>query len=41
VQVSVDAAVAALDPDRWEFAVADNRPRADAGRNALEQKTTG
>lgn len=31
VQVSVDAAVAALDPDRWEIAVAEDRPRARAG----------
>jgi SAM-dependent methyltransferase len=31
VQVSVDAAVAALEPDRWEFAVAENRPRAQVG----------
>jgi 2-polyprenyl-3-methyl-5-hydroxy-6-metoxy-1,4-benzoquinol methylase len=31
VQVSVDAAVAALDPDRWELIVAEDRPRAVAG----------
>jgi hypothetical protein len=31
VQVSVDEAVAALDPARWEFVVAENRPRAMAG----------
>lgn len=31
VQVSVDAAVAALDPDRWELAVAEDRRRAAAG----------
>jgi 2-polyprenyl-3-methyl-5-hydroxy-6-metoxy-1,4-benzoquinol methylase len=31
VQVSVDAAVAALEPGRWEFAVAEDRPRAVAG----------
>jgi SAM-dependent methyltransferase len=31
VQVSVDEAVAALDPARWEFVVAENRPRATAG----------
>jgi SAM-dependent methyltransferase len=31
VQVSVDTAVAALDPDRWEFAVAEERTRAQAG----------
>jgi 2-polyprenyl-3-methyl-5-hydroxy-6-metoxy-1,4-benzoquinol methylase len=31
VQVSVDAAVAALDPDRWELFVADDRPRPSAG----------
>jgi SAM-dependent methyltransferase len=31
VQVSVDAAVAALDPDCWEFIVAEDRPRAMAG----------
>jgi hypothetical protein len=27
VQVSVEAAAAALDPDRWELLVADDRPR--------------
>ncbi|WP_037078583.1 class I SAM-dependent methyltransferase [Pseudonocardia spinosispora] len=31
VQVSVDEAVAALDPARWEFVVAEDRPRAAAG----------
>ncbi|HEX2300100.1 MAG TPA: class I SAM-dependent methyltransferase, partial [Pseudonocardiaceae bacterium] len=31
VQVSVDTAVAALDPDRWEFAVAENRRRVQTG----------
>lgn len=31
VQVSVDTAVGALDPDRWEIAVAEDRPRAQAG----------
>jgi hypothetical protein len=31
VQVSVDEAVAALDPARWEYVVAENRPRAMAG----------
>jgi SAM-dependent methyltransferase len=31
VQVSVDEAVAALDPVRWEFAVAEERPRVQAG----------
>ena len=31
VQVSVDTAVAALDPDRWEVAVAEDRPRAQPG----------
>ena len=31
VQVSVDDAVAALDPARWEFVVAEDRPRAMAG----------
>jgi SAM-dependent methyltransferase len=31
VQVSVDAVAAALDPDRWEFAVAEDRQRAQAG----------
>jgi SAM-dependent methyltransferase len=30
-QVSVKAAVAALDPRRWEFVVAEDRPRAAAG----------
>jgi SAM-dependent methyltransferase len=30
-QVSVDTAVAALDPDRWKFIVAEDRPRAVAG----------
>jgi SAM-dependent methyltransferase len=31
VQVSVDAVVAALDPGRWEFIVAEDRPRATPG----------
>jgi SAM-dependent methyltransferase len=31
VQVSVHTAVGALDPDRWEIAVAEDRPRAQAG----------
>jgi 2-polyprenyl-3-methyl-5-hydroxy-6-metoxy-1,4-benzoquinol methylase len=31
VQVSVEAAVAALDPDVWELVVAEERPRAVAG----------
>ncbi len=31
VQVSVEEAVAALDPARWEFAVAEERPRDQAG----------
>jgi 2-polyprenyl-3-methyl-5-hydroxy-6-metoxy-1,4-benzoquinol methylase len=31
VQVSVEAAFAALDPDRWELVVADDRPRPIAG----------
>ena len=31
VQVSVEAALAALEPGRWELVVADNRPRAVAG----------
>ena len=31
VQVSVDSATAALDPDRWELIVAEDRPRAVAG----------
>jgi hypothetical protein len=31
VQVSVEAALAALDPDRWELVVAEDRPRAVAG----------
>jgi SAM-dependent methyltransferase len=31
VQVSVDAAVSALDPGRWEIAVAEDRRRAQAG----------
>ncbi len=31
VQVSVDAAAAALDPGRWELIVAEDRPRATAG----------
>ena len=31
VQVSVEEAVAALDPDRWELVVAEDRPRAAVG----------
>ena len=31
VQVSIDTAVAALDPSRWDFIVAEDRPRAMAG----------
>jgi SAM-dependent methyltransferase len=31
VQVSVDEAVAALDPARWEFVIAEDRPRAATG----------
>jgi 2-polyprenyl-3-methyl-5-hydroxy-6-metoxy-1,4-benzoquinol methylase len=31
VQVSVEAALAALDPNRWELVVADDRPRPIAG----------
>jgi 2-polyprenyl-3-methyl-5-hydroxy-6-metoxy-1,4-benzoquinol methylase len=31
VQVSVEAALAALDPGRWELVVADDRPRPTAG----------
>jgi hypothetical protein len=31
VQVSVDSAVAALEPDRWEVVVAEDRPREVAG----------
>ena len=31
VQVSVEDAVTALDPDRWEIVVAEERPRAAAG----------
>jgi len=31
VQVSVEDAVAALDPGRWEIVVAEERPRATAG----------
>src|ERR687895_613705 len=31
VQVSVEEAVAALDPDRWELEVAEDRPRAAVG----------
>ncbi len=31
VQVSVEAAAAALDPNRWELVVADGRPRSAAG----------
>ena len=31
VQVSVDTAVAALDPGRWELIVAEDRRRAVAG----------
>ena len=31
LQVSVEAAAAALDPGRWEFTLAEDRPRAMAG----------
>jgi hypothetical protein len=31
VQVSVDSAVAALDPRRWEIIVAEDRPRQASG----------
>jgi hypothetical protein len=31
VQVSVEAALAALDPDQWQPIVAEERPRATAG----------
>lgn len=31
VQISVEATVSALDPDCWEFTVAEDRPRAIAG----------
>jgi hypothetical protein len=31
VQISVDTAVAALDPGRWEIVVAEDRPRQAAG----------
>jgi 2-polyprenyl-3-methyl-5-hydroxy-6-metoxy-1,4-benzoquinol methylase len=31
LQVSVDTATAALDPGRWDFIVAEDRPRAMAG----------
>jgi hypothetical protein len=31
VQVSVDTVAAALDPGRWEFIVAEDRPRAIPG----------
>jgi hypothetical protein len=31
VQVSVEAALAALDPERWEPVVAEERPRPSAG----------
>ena len=31
VQVSIDAATAALDPDRWTLVVAEDRPRSVAG----------
>jgi len=31
VQVSVEDAIAALDSHRWEFVVAENRPRAAQG----------
>jgi SAM-dependent methyltransferase len=34
VQVSVDDALAALDPDRWELVVAEDRPRPSAGTGA-------
>jgi hypothetical protein len=31
VQVDVDTTVAALDPQGWEFAVAENRRRVQSG----------
>jgi hypothetical protein len=31
VQVSIDTAVAALDPGRWEVILAEDRPRAMGG----------
>jgi hypothetical protein len=31
VQISVEGAVAALDPERWTLMVAEDRPRAIAG----------
>jgi hypothetical protein len=31
MQISVDTAVAALDPSRWDILVAEDRPRAAAG----------
>jgi 2-polyprenyl-3-methyl-5-hydroxy-6-metoxy-1,4-benzoquinol methylase len=31
VQVSVETAVASLDPERWELVIAEDRPRAAAG----------
>jgi hypothetical protein len=31
VQVSVKAALAALDPHRWELVIAEDRPRTAAG----------
>jgi hypothetical protein len=31
VQVSVEEAVAALDPARWEISIAEERPRQAAG----------
>jgi SAM-dependent methyltransferase len=34
VQVTVDAALAVLDPERWEVLVAEDRPRAAAGTGA-------
>jgi hypothetical protein len=34
VQVTVHEALAALDPDRWEITVAENRPRPAAGTGA-------
>ncbi|WP_394824492.1 class I SAM-dependent methyltransferase [Pendulispora albinea] len=44
VQVSVEGAIAALDPSRWELAVAEERPRAIAGTGVdaviLARRTT-
>ncbi len=31
VQVSVEAAIAALDPNQWTFEIADDRPRSVTG----------